>query len=595
MKSRFNSHMLLIIIFLMISTFVKAENGIVINDEYVFAEKLIDLQNIVSEIAEQYTAITSKIDLIKQSIPKELERIIKEQRKDNYSESADSYYSTMEILSEEECDPVIRAGYATVEQLNALADYVFNLEIKLQALSNTVSGVSSQIPTINSTIQSLVNACGSLNTNLQTLNSAINVKQDGSVVICQSSPLIGKIEPTGGANYWPPAVYSDWNRAGSKFHVSHDSQLESVTLYCDDINKIILPSNVYISACERMEQSDFYHIVDYSANSVNTSFFPRITYYFSSPITILADRDYLLCVRRTGNAPLYVYTCSNIRNGGFYKPYGASESFDPPEPRGSGDDSDSDDNYIFPDLPRYGMTPQQWFDDYLSGYWSISYSSQEIWSIFKFSDDVSFEFSQEGLDVEKGKITVEGAEVATSANLANMVSNVFIQSPNLLNSQISWDHFCENLQKKLITRNGGNVTGDLYVARLTVPTGGSWHIGTTDTRTDIIIDNPDGHITTLDGDLNLSANGTGAKIVAHDFIDFPSPSQCGTVTIEQGNSSATIANGLTANALINITPAQLTQPKYWVEIDELGCGRVKIDSSVPAAESLSFYYMIIKR
>ena len=35
-------------------------------------------------------------------------------------------------------------------------------------------------------------------------------------------------------------------------------------------------------------------------------------------------------------------------------------------------------------------------------------------------------------------------------------------------------------------------------------------------------------------------------------------------------------------------------PRYWVEIDELGCGKVKIDTSYPVSNDLTFYYMIIK-
>lgn len=558
---------------------------------------MMELQNILTDISEQYTAITSRLDFIQHDLPNELENKIKERIAiDQENGAGKQYYSIMEIFSEDERDSLIRAGYVTIEQFNTLADYVFNMESKLQALSNTVSSISSQIPTINSTIQSLVNACGSLNNNLQTLNSVIEVKQDGSVVLCKSSPLVGKIEPTGGANFWIPAVYSEWNRAGSKFHVSHDSQLESVTLYCDDVSKIIMPQNVYISACERIDNSEYFHVVDYNATLINTSNFPRITYSFSSPVQILADRDYLLCVRRTGNTPLYVYTCSNVRNGWFYKPYGASENFNPPEPRGGGNDSNSDDDNGLTEPPRFDITPQQWFDYYLSGYWSESvYPTQEIWSIFKFAEDVSFEFSSEGLEIEKGHITVDNAEVATCANLSGMITNILVQSPNLLNETITWNHFCDNLKEQLITVNGGEITGELQVARLTVPTGGNWHIGTTSTRTDIIIDNPNGRIATLNGDLNFFANGTDAKIVAHDFLDFSSPGQCGKVVISQGNTSEVIANDLTEHAIINITPAQITQPKYWVEIDGFGCGRVKIDSSTPVSENLSFYYMIIKR
>lgn len=506
---KLKSFFFLIILAVMINVTAKAEDEI-FSETYDLSEKLSEVQDTIKEISEQYVAITSKIDLIQNELLNEQGTILKEQKTGGQvSLSGDSYYSMLQLFSEGERESS-RANYVTYEEFEDLLVMFYGLLDSLESLSNTVSGISAQIPTINSTIQSLVNSCGHLNTDVQTLKSVIEVKQDGSVSFCKSSPLIGKQEPPGTAGYWPPAVFYDWDRACSKFKVSRDTQLESVTLYCSDMTRIFSPQNVYISTCQKIEHSENYQMVDYHATYINTSDFPRITYTFRIPITITADRDHLLFVRRSGTNPLYVYTCSNVRNGGFYRPFGSYESLDPPEPRGSSNNSYSDTNVGSFESNRSEVTPQQWFNYLFCQYWEASiYSTQEIWSIFKFTDDVSFDFSSEGLDIEKGKITVEGSEVATSANMAGMITNAFAQTPGL-----------------------------------------------------------------------------------RDAIF---PAQYGKVTITQGNLSATIATGLTTDTIINVTPAQVMYPRYWVEIDGSGCGQVKIDTSYPVLNDLTFYYMIIKQ
>lgn len=434
MKLKFKSFFMLVVLSL-IPTVVNAEDDVAASDRYDLVDRLTDLQEVVADIAEQYAAITSRIDFIQQRLTEGQETVLKEETiKKSDPNFAESYYSMLNFFSEGERESSLRSNYVTEDEFEELVVMFYHLLDSFESLSNTVSGISAQIPTINSTLQSLVNACGTLNSKMQTLNSVIEVKQDGSVSLCKSSPLIGKIEPTGTAGYWPPAVFYDWDRACSKFKVSYDAQLESITLYCNDMSKIISPQNVYVSTCEQIEHSENYHMVNYYTTFINTSEFPRITYTFRVPLTIKADRDHLLCVRRTGNNPLYVYTCSNVRNGGFYRPFGASENLDPPPGWGQEEDPrsnpENDTNLL--DLNRSGITPQQWFGYLFVQYWEESiYSSQEIWSIFKFKEDVSFDFSSEGLDIEKGKITVEGSEVVTGANMAGMITNAFAQTPGL--------------------------------------------------------------------------------------------------------------------------------------------------------------------
>ena len=508
---KLKSFFFLIILAVMINVTAKAEDEI-FSETYDLSEKLSEVQDTIKEISEQYVAITSKIDLIQNELLNEQGTILKEQKAGSRTSlSDDSYFSMLQLFPEGERGS-FRSNYVTYDDFDELVYMFYDLLDSFESLSNTVSGISSQIPTISSTIQSLVNACGSLNTDMQSLKSVIEVKQDGSMSLCKSSPLIGKQEPNGGGSCWMPAVYSDWDRACSTFSVSRDTTLESVTLYCNDMTRIISPQNVSILTCRKYDYSDNYYMAEYIAASIDTSNFPRITYTFLYPVTIPADRDHALCVRRSGNNPLYVYVCSGYRNSCFYKPLGAPEYWDPPEPpqpRGNGGDNDSANNNEMSEPNRAGGSANQWFYYLLSQNWEESnYSFQEIWSIFKFTDDVSFNFNSNGLDIEKGKITVEGSEVATSANISGMITNAFVQSPELL---------------------------------------------------DVIF-----------------------------------PVQYGKVKITQGSLSATIANGLTTNTIINITPAQVMYPRYWVEIDELGCGKVKIDTSYPVSNDLTFYYMIIK-
>ena len=357
-----------------------------------------------------------------------------------------------------------------------------------------------------------------------------------------------------------------------------DTQLESVTLYCDNVARILSPQNVYIAACE--VNGGVPHIFEHTASSINTSNFPRITYSFSSSVQILSDRDYLLYVKRTGNAPLYVYTCSSIRYGNFYKPYGASD-----EPREGSDP------------PRSGMTPQQYFYEYLSGYWSLTYTSQDIWSIFKFTDDESFTFNENGLTVESGNITVGGSEVVTSSSLSNVFISLLAEYPNLLNSKITWDMFCQELKRRLITTAGGSVTGQLIVSNLQINGSGDWVVGSTSNSCDIVIANSTGKITAPNGDLNLLAKENG-NIQAQSFLQLQNTTQCGVIEIPiNSNTSASVTcSGLTSNAIILLTPRQETTVPYWVEVDANNSSfRINRPSEGDNSDSLFFNYLIIRK
>ncbi|MBP5627914.1 hypothetical protein J6X96_07120, partial [bacterium] len=399
------------LLFLLICTILcvlsaTAENdGVYQNHELrtYLSQAVSDLETEAKHIKEQYVSVTTRLAKLEYDLPEKFQSLSNlfqlSDSKFGIDNDAHLFYDSYKLsdlekfyLFSEGDDRYVPnpepSPFATLAQLIAVSNQVValnasfaTLSSNLTSLSNTVSSITASLSNSQGSLQNLTIAYNRLDEICDNLTSAVQVNDDGSVVIAKSSPIDGRIEPTSGASCWQPAIDGNWDRAGNTFRVSRDTQLENVTLYCDNAARILSPQNVYISSCE--VNYGVPQIIEYASSSVNTSSFPRITYSFSSPVPISSDRDYLLCVKRTGNAPLYVYTCSNIRYGDFYKPYGASD-----EPRGGGD------------MPRSGLTPQQCFYEYLSDYWSLTYTSQDIWSIFKFTDDESFTFNESGLTVE---------------------------------------------------------------------------------------------------------------------------------------------------------------------------------------------------
>ena len=550
------------------------------------SQSILDLEKQAKQIQEQYISVTSRLSKLEYDIPEKFQCLSNLFQTSNSSfrldNNANLFYDAYDtdefeqymIFAADRSGPE-QSAFATLEQLLAVSNQVVALSASLSSLSASLTSIQSTISSISASQSSLQNSLQNLTTSYNQLNelcnnlsSAVKVNSDGSVVIAKSSPIVGNIEPTTGANYWQPAVDGGWNRAGNTFRVSHDSQLESVTLYCDNVARIISAQNVYIAACE--VNGGIPQIIEYPADSINTSNFPRITYSFSSPVPISADRDYLLCVKTLGNAPLYVYTCPNIRYGEFYKPYGASDG-----PRGGGNDSDSDDDYV----PRSGLTPQQCFYEYLSACWSLTYTTQDIWSIFKFSDDESFTFTEGGLSVEKGNISVAGSEVLTAANVGNIIGTT---------PSITWNSLTQALKNKLITADGVNTIGDLTVTNLYIPNNGNWMVGLDDAPTDLVMVNTNSHVRSKNGDLRLAS--PGGKIKAENFFSFPS-SQKGKVTVPTGFSQFLIRENVSEDAMMLVTPAQNPQMNYWVSYDD---GSVYINLEDEAEEPLTFFYLILE-
>ncbi|MBR5624882.1 hypothetical protein IKW72_07780 [bacterium] len=546
-------------------------------------------------IKEQYVSVTSRLAKLEYDLPEKFQCLsnlfqfsnsrfsINNDARLNSGVYEINDFERFFLYSEE----VFNSGssFATLEELIAVSNQVVDLKTSftalssnLASLSNAVNSIANSLSNSQGALQNLSIAYNRLDEICEDITNAITINDDGSVVIARSSPIVGRIDPTTGASYWLPAVDCNWDRAGNTFRVSRDTQLESVTLYCDNVARILSPQNVYISAC--VINSGVAQIVEYPAALINTSNFPRITYSFSSPVQIFADRDYLLCVKRTGNTPLYVYTCSSIRYGDFYKPYGASN-----EPRGGGDE------------PRSGMTPQQFFYEYLSFYWSLTYTMQDIWSIFKFSDDESFTFNENGFAVESGNITVGGSAVVTSSSLGDMFVSLLAEHPNLFNSKISWEMFCDDLKDMLITTNGGTVIGSLKVSDLKINGSGDWVVGSTTNSCNVVIANSTGKIIAPNGDLTLLAT-EGGNIQAQSFLQFQNSTQCGVVEIPINSdaSSPVSCSGLTSNAIILLTPRQETTTPYWVVVNasnESFCVRRQSDGE--NIEPLFFNYLIIRK
>ena len=187
---------------------------------------------------------------------------------------------------------------------------------------------------------------------------------------------------------------------------------------------------------------------------------------------------------------------------------------------------------------------------------------------------------------------ISSSNIVSNAITTDKINDNAVTASKIANDTIVMRHLSSSITNNLITKAGGSITGNLEVADLVVNNSGNWHIGTETNKTDIIIDNADACISSSNGDLNLVANGIGSKINAGSFLQF-SPEQCGRVTIFEGETSALIAENLSSNAVITITPAQDTAIRYWLSIDSLGQASINITNNYDS--DLEFYYLILRK
>ena len=574
-------------------------------------QTISDLENQAQHIKEQYVSVTSRLAKLEYDLPEKFQCLSNLFLISNSSfrvdDNANIFYDSYDLeelekfmfLSADDRSTIPEpTPFATLPQLLAVSNQVVTLSgsfatlsSNLSSLINTVDAISSSLQSSQHSLQNLTLAYNRLDELCGNLTSAINVSDSGSVVIAKSSPIVGKIEPYG--NGWNYPLAQNWDRCCSKFRVSKDTYLESVTLYCDDPNKMPGPLDVYVSTCILDEWTGNYSFTSWPCPYVNTSDFPRCvwTFYWHRNVPILSDRDYLLCIRKT-NGALYPYLTSSFRQGGFYKPFGATESLDPTDPE------DPEQPLDHPEIPRSNPSPQGWFDGLFAYDWEESMMSHlELWSILKFTDDESFTFSESGLKIESGNITVGGSEVVTSSSLGDMFVSMLVEQPDALNSEITWNMFCQELKNKLITTTGGSVTGLLSVSNLRIQGSGDWTVGSTNNPSDIVIANPSGKISAPNGDLNLLATESG-HIQAQSFLQFQNSTQCGVVEIPANAfvSTSITCSGLTSNAIILLTPRQEVTTPYWVEVEASDeAFTVNRPSDGNNLESISFNYLIIRK
>lgn len=573
-------------------------------------KRVEDLQAQVMEIKGQYVSITSSLERIQLEIPRGLknfpelfylegQNLIVGPDGIVYYDHCDirDYVSVMDSQSDNACDDDIndpdqtRAGYVTTEQFNQLADLVFTLSAScqtlrtnLQAVSNTVSSISQQMNATSSAIQNLNAQCETLNQKHATLDRVIDIKEDGRLVL-RLSPLLGNRESEATPFlYQYPSIWS-WNKICSKFNVATNSYLQSITLYCSDASKTPLPQSVYVSTGVSGANGD-YQFCYWYCNSVNTNKFPLCTYSFANPILIRSDRFHTLGIRKIGDNLIYPYVCSEYRNGGLYKPYGASEA----EPLRDGSDPSAPGprQEIPPEYPS--MTLEEFMDMTFAYDWEHCVSSYEIWSVLNFVEDIDFAFSEGGLAVESGKITVGGSEVVTSSNLSNIFVSVFSNNPN-----ITWDMFCQELKARLITTAGGTVTGPLNVYNMKFASDADWKIGDTNICSDIVFLNPNSRIRSNSGSLKLSAS-QDESISAESFLSFDSIGQAGIATISEGQTSVDVScDNLTPQAIILLTPRQPVSNVWWSVQNNQNSSNFTVKITRELQEDISFNYVIIRK
>lgn len=186
---------------------------------------------------------------------------------------------------------------------------------------------------------------------------------------------------------------------------------------------------------------------------------------------------------------------------------------------------------------------------------------------------------------------ISGNKIQSNAISSSHITAQAITAEKLAANSIQLSNFTEPLKSNLVLSSGGVVTGKLEVAKLRITNNGHWHIGTVTNRADIIMDHSEACITSLSGDLNLAA-GAGGNIKMRSFLELVE-GQCGKVRILEGTSVGVISNNLSTNAIINVTPIQDPEARYWVDIDLTG--QATINMSDVASDDIDFYFIIIKK
>ena len=162
---------------------------------------------------------------------------------------------------------------------------------------------------------------------------------------------------------------------------------------------------------------------------------------------------------------------------------------------------------------------------------------------------------------------ISSSKIISYAITTDKINDNAVTTSKIANNSIEQDHISDTLQNNLIMQCGGTITGQLYVSELYLNTSGDWIIGDSENIGNLIIANPNGVISSSNGDLKFQA--TSGKIEALNFFNLPSV-QTGSLKINAGSDNVDVAvPGITNEAVILLTPCQKMQTAYWVEIDPI--------------------------
>lgn len=159
------------------------------------------------------------------------------------------------------------------------------------------------------------------------------------------------------------------------------------------------------------------------------------------------------------------------------------------------------------------------------------------------------------------------SNIVNNAITTDKINDNAVTASKIANNSIEQRHISDPFKSSLVMQRGGTITGQLYVSELYLNTSGDWIIGDSENIGNLIIANPNGVISSSNGDLKFQA--TSGKIEALNFFSLPSV-QTGSLKINAGSDNVDIAApGITNEAVILLTPCQKMQTAYWVEIDPI--------------------------
>ena len=187
---------------------------------------------------------------------------------------------------------------------------------------------------------------------------------------------------------------------------------------------------------------------------------------------------------------------------------------------------------------------------------------------------------------------ISSSNIVSNAITTDKINDNAVTASKIANNSIEQGHFSNDLRNNLITTSGGTVTGRLNVYDFYVNTSGDWVIGDSENVGNILIGNSDGVIASSEGDLKLQSSS--GKIEALNFLSHSSM-QTWYATVSNGSQSEFVSvPGITANAIVLLTPCQNMTTTYWVEIDTASEG-FHIWLGDKQASNCRFNYCIMRK